>query len=276
MSLAVENFLREGSKCKQRNSLLLIPLVLLLASTAIAQQTPRRDPNASAVMAKMMSAAGWNGIASIRDAVATGSMTQESEGSEGDPIVSHVTIKARGGDKFRIEDQSKGTVIIRSGQSAILSDSSGRKSIPWHAAQFVYSPVFPFFMQIGRAAQADTNLTYLGEEQVDGQAAYKIGLERFITGKDVYSDVLRRSSHVTLSISATTFLPLKMEFEVTSTNSLSARMPRTIYWRDYRAVEGIMVPFQIEEWMNSRRLSTMQVEGVQWNTGISDSEFALN
>lgn len=105
-----------------------------------------------------------------------------------------------------------------------------------------------------------TKVEFAGVEPVDGHAAYKLKL------------TLKDGTIQHIWIDARSFLDVKMEG---TPRRMDGRMHTVwIYQRDFRAVQGLMIPFEIETAVDGyRETHKMVIEKAMVNPSLADSHF---
>ena len=103
---------------------------------------------------------------------------------------------------------------------------------------------------------------YLGEAEVEGIAAHKLGILR------------PDSSQVTLYLDADSYLPVMQTGK--ALNPMTGQMSEIkTYISDYRDVNGAKLPFQIEIHMNGQVFQRVKLTDVKVNEDINDDLFAF-
>jgi CubicO group peptidase (beta-lactamase class C family) len=94
--------------------------------------------------------------------------------------------------------------------------------------------------------------------------------------EDAYVVVLRpeKASEYTYYISQKTFLPLKKAFVIVSSTS-SQKTPQTSVFSDYRAIDGVMLPFKTVSGSSSMGNVVTYLKEVRHNVTIDDKVFKL-
>ncbi len=244
-----------------RVALPLLATVLLGASPAQTQQPVEKDGTAMAVLAQAAAATGWNRLSAPTDVLATGTVTR-FRGETQETVA--VTIKAKGFDKSRTELQGGTTTIVNAGASAALTPE-GTKWINPHSAVSMHAVALPFLTEFVDFADADVSVLYLGVESARGELAHKIELARSSAGALPF----------VVWVSATSGLPVQIQYVRLANDNPSARLSHTRYLGDYRAVNGLAVPFYQEDAVNGQVLYALQLSQVQFNVGLSDFDFSL-
>ena len=254
-----------------------VPLFLvsiLISSAAAAEAQVTKDPQALAVLTQMAAATGWNPGSIPRDAVATGTVTRY-RGDVQEAL--SVTVKARGARQHRTDLQAPvgQTSTIVNGDSAAAVKPDGNYFIPTHSAISMQPWCFPFFSDLTAAADPAVSLRYIGTETVAGQLAHRVEIKREPSASDPLRLVRRRAGQLTVWISASTFFPIRIEYVRIANDNPTAARPGIRIFSDYRAVNGLALPFHQEEFAGGQRLYALQLNSVNFNVGLSDADFAL-
>ena len=258
-----------------RTFLLAFATVLLLPNALHAQTGAEKDKVAMAVLTQMGLTTGWVKGRIPADIDAEGTLVRAAGDKE---VSSAIHLKARVIGQFRSElrDSAGTRSTVVNGSRAVDVDSSrqSRKMAP-HVAVSVRPVMFPFFLSLRDIDQPDLTVYYAGTEEISGQAAHRIEISQELAGDDALSDALRRTSPIILWISTTSFLPLQMDYIRLATSNRRAELHFVRKLGDYRLVNGMLVPFLQEEWVEGQLMSTLKLTTVRFNVGLSDSDFPI-
>ncbi len=256
-----------------RRACFLALLLFVVVTVADAQSPATKDTTALAVLTQMAAATGWSQLTLPADAMATGTVTRYG-GDTSDTV--SVRLKARGFRQYRAEVGGfSGTTTIRNGDRAALQSAEGTKWLPAHSAQSTRAHVFPFFSDLIAAGSEDVAVRYLGLEDVGNEKAHRVEIFRE-PGPDQPSPAfIRRRTRMTVWVSATTALPLQIEYSRPADDNPSALLTRVRRFSDWRAVNGLALPFRQEELVNSKPVYSLQLTQAQFNVGLSDADFNL-
>jgi hypothetical protein len=250
----------------------LLELLLAWPQIVFGQSPPpvSKDPTAVAVLINMVGATGWNSTNLPTDAEANGSMTVvKPTGQEVDSAV----FKARPGIQMRIENQSRSDTLIVNGFRGVHLTSQGNQEVAPHSAPSMLPTIFPFFTLLGDYNSPDVSVAYLGTENIQGAVAHRIELKRIIDFGGQPHPFLARASRIVIAISATNFLPLKIEFDMISARNPNSGAPVACYLDDYRRVGSILAPFHLVEFVMGKEVFAIQLDNEQLNVGLPDSDF---
>ena len=70
-------------------------------------------------------------------------------------------------------------------------------------------------------------------------------------------------------------MPVKIEHNLISSDNPTAVLAVTDNLSDFRRVGSLIIPFHMEEFADGQRLWSLQLDSVQLNVGLPDSEFAV-
>jgi hypothetical protein len=261
----------------RRSRYALIFVFVLATATATAQQTspptvqaPQRDPQALAVLSKMFSVTGWG---APTDAVAAGTITYNRGNSE-DTV--NVTFKFKGRSETRVDvaDPAAPRSTVINGEEATFTGAAGVKSIP---ARSTLSPsvALPIFSSLLNTSDPNLAFWFGGTETVDGQTANRIEIEYISPPDDPRPHAQRRDGHLTMWVSVASLLPIQIQYPRISRDNPTSVFTTTRVYSDYRTISGIAVPFHQDEYGGNQRISSLQLNTVSFNTGLSDTEFAI-
>jgi hypothetical protein len=245
-----------------------------LQASPQSAQAAQRDPQALAVLSKMLSVSGWSVSNLPKDAVASGTVTRY-HGDTQDAV--GVTLKFKGPSEARVEvmDAAFPITTIINGEQASISNSGGARSIPVHSALSTPPVAMLFLSRLLKISDPNLSISFTGTETIGGQAASRIQIDRTPPPGDSFADVRRSADHLTVWISTATFLPIQVQYPRISTGNPTAMFLATRAYSDYRTISGIAVPFHQDEYVGNQRISSLQLDTVSFNTGLSDTEFAI-
>lgn len=258
----------------RRNAFLVFIFLIVLSIPAPAQEQPRRDPQAVAVLTQMTIATGWGRAGTVNDLTATGNVARYFEDRQ-DSV--QITFKVRGAQRYRTEVNDGGTLTttIVNGLRAATISSKATKFLPAQTAISMKPVAFPFLLDLTAAGDASVSVRYSGTEEVQGQVVHRVEIYREPDSNDPTAFIRKNAAAVTVWVSATTWLPVQIQyFRIAETNP-SATLARLRRFSDYRMVGGLAVPFLQEEFVEKRLLYTLRLDQVRLNVGLSDSEFTL-
>jgi hypothetical protein len=134
---------------------------------------------------------------------------------------------------------------------------------------------FPLPLLAGGLNQPDISLQYVGLESLDGTSAHHIHLSNTFASRSALQS-LSRFSDQDIWIDAGSGLVRKVSFTMRAAAGQGA--PSTlmeIEFSDYRAVNGVQYPFEIKKSMNGTPWTTITIQTVTFNNGLSDADFQV-
>jgi outer membrane lipoprotein-sorting protein len=259
---------------------MILGFLILPVSLSIAQQTPtatvspQRDTQALSILAQMLNATGWGSAALPVDAGASGTVTRYMP--DGQSTV-EVTIQSKGTRLYRavVQDPTGPFTTIVNGDGGTVSTPSGTRSLPVHAAISQRVWVFPVFSDLLALSDGAVGLQYVGMENVNGQSAHRIEIQRQYTRDDALGGLRTQLSHLTVWISPTNWYPVQVQFNRASDDNPTAIRALIRTLSDFRFVNGLAFPFRQEQIASGQLMYTLQLNTVVFNAGLSDTLFAL-
>jgi outer membrane lipoprotein-sorting protein len=234
----------------------------------------QRDTQALLILGKMIAATGWNPTILPQDAKATGTIARY-RGDYQDSV--GLTIKAKGPRLYRADvlDPNGPISTILNGDAASVVSSAGTRSEPFHSALAMRPAVFPFFAGLLAFSDPTIVVQYGGTETIADQQCYRVDLSRPSGSSDPLEELRSKAGSLTIWISAKSFLPFQIEYIRISSDNPSASRPVIRQYSDYRVVNGFAIPFHQEQRASDQLQQILQLDSVVFNSGISDTDFAL-
>ena len=252
-----------------------IAVLLISQVFAVAQSSSVvKAPAALSVLAQMAAATGWNSANLPSDAVITGTLIRAS-----DQTSSAITLKIRGLSEFRTDVQSASEVtstIVNNGIAVqILPDGTNRFLGPQDAVS-IWPVDVPIFSNLPFAASAQNmSVSNLGTETVNNSLCNKVQISAQIQSVDPLSQVASRAATIIVWLDATSGLPVQLQYTRLATDNPTASSLRIRQFSNYQRVNGLMVAFTQQEFMNGRLIYGFQFSTVNFNVGLTDADFAL-
>lgn len=229
-----------------------------------------RNPQALAVLSKMLSVTGWSAPA---DAVATGTVTRY-RGDIQDVV--NVTLKFKGHSEARVDvaDPTSPTSTVINGEQAALTKSAETRSIPSRSTPSP-SVALPIFSALLNTSDPNLAFRFMGTETVSGQTASRLEIDYISPPDDPRPQAQRRDGHLTLWVSVASLLPIQIQYPRISKDNPTSVFTATRVYSDYRTISGVAVPFHQDEYGGNQHISSLQLDTVSFNEGLSDAEFAI-
>lgn len=201
------------------------------------------------------------------DLVARGTMLRA-----GDQEQLPITIKTRGQDETRVEIGT--TITITNGENGTVTKNGLSRRLPNHsaiAAQITMFPLFAHSLAIGTNADASLE----GTETVDASTAYKLDLKRRPESSDPEGYIRSRVASPTLWIETSSGLVVQIAEETPADDNPTAFVRYIRKFSDYRQVAALKLPFREDVYLGTQLLYSVQLEAIDLNSGLADSDFQL-
>jgi hypothetical protein len=265
--------------CYVRFGLLIFLLlgVSIWAQPASSQQvttpTPApQDPQAVSVLNQALAVAGGiPAISAISDYVGTGTITYYRPKSE----VGSVTVRANWLDQLRIDSVLSGgarSKVIKGGSTSAKTENGAIIAIPGEAPMSPGRMILPHMLlaaALGVPAGPNVpgyKLSYKGIVEIDARPTQDIQVQFVLPGLSDSS--YRFVTYHTIDIFIDGLGNLIMTQE-----DFEESIVRQIRYSDYRPVNGIQVPFSVSETISGLQTWLIQLDKINFNTGLQDSDF---
>jgi len=214
-----------------------------------------------------------SGLQGYRDSRAVGSLTLYATEQKSFPI----TLKTKGTSEARTEVQlSDGvnTLIVNQGQAVVEHGGQLRKllannMVGWQPRHL------PALSLLSRYNDANASVEHLESESVSGSAADVVAISFSPSSDPVLLKHFQRMSRTTFAVDQGSGLVTRVKYPVFLENSPRDQREVQILYSDYRAVQGIMVPFHQTRYVDGKIREELQLQSIEFNVGLQDSEFAL-
>jgi len=244
--------------------------VLTQASTASQQQsTPQRDAEGFAVLEQSMAAASFapTGATGANGTLARGSISW-ADGRSGS-----ITIESKGAS-LRHEISLPGQQIVHvisAGQGYSILDGN-RTPLPLWITKYQRSEHIPALSRIADYTQPNTNIAYLGVQDVNGNPAHHIRLSS-LPMDSTPQDLEDRISEFHVYIDVNSSLVLKTLGFLFSPEAMENRSTLETYYSDYRRVGSFLVPFHMSRFLSGHKYCEITFTSVDTAVTVPDSDF---
>lgn len=242
-----------------------------LLTPVLAQQTPtvRRDAQALTILVKALAVATTQNAVSLpQDSVAQGTITFVN-GTRATLRIEHKGSRDLRQDIVFPDHQV--SYVTTGGQG--YSVREGKKaSLPLWVTQFHYPEHIPAISQMADFLLPNMNLTYMGEEKVNGLVAYHI-MFTLVPTDGTPSEVAALISEFHVFVDGQTFLVTKTQSYIFSPDAIENRSLAEMYYSDYRSVNGLLVPFHVSRYISGEKYCDITFSSVAVNVGLTDSDF---
>jgi hypothetical protein len=270
---------RSGRTCVSTlfsNLLFLALVILFVTSQTIASApaanadtpVPIKDPLAVAqVQASIDAMGGIVAVSSVNDIVLKGTVHPVLVNN--DSQISFVW-KISGGE-FRTEiTRDSGTQIFVSGHGRPAVSRNGEVQALF---QHVTLAAPPF------QAPASLLVTQLSDSKrsIVGRTTTVLAGKPVVCSltNSTFSKEVAAISQQVWCFDSSTSLPVRTEYRLPSPTDMTEWIDGAIEYSDFRAVDGLLIPFSVTTYQDGSPLHTLTVEAVAVNTGVPQSDFDL-
>jgi hypothetical protein len=252
--------------------LLLAPLFLA------AQQAPQRDPSGVALL--LEAAAPLSGGTPINDATLAAT-ARRIAGSDNESGNATLKVTASGQSRLDFSFPSGRRSEVRGGSDdSPLGSWTGpdgvSHQVPLHNLLSDPAWFFPALLVVRAATKSDRAISYVGHETQDGVAVDHVTVyEQASEPWPEFATLLQRLTQLEIFLDAATHLPVAVTFDTHPDDDALTNIPIRVRYSDYRSVNGIAVPFHVQRFINNGLVLDLQVQTVNFNTGLSASDFRV-
>ena len=236
------------------------------------------DPQAVSIINQALAVGGGaQAVSAIRDYTGSGTITYRQDVDT--EIQGTVTLKGRGAAQFRMDANLPAGVrswIVDQGHASANGTQQPHvapKPIPSSDAFPVHAPIFPgglAFPYVELATALNSShfvLAYKGLVQMNGRSLHDIQLQRTMPGNTVTRP--SKSAYDTKDYFIDSFT-----FQVVMTQEMVPKFAiRQTEYSNYVPVNGILIPFSINQRIAGQQSWSIQLSQVIFNTGLHASDF---
>lgn len=245
--------------------------VSFLAFPLSAQDSPRREPQAVALLARSHAAMGGANLPAIRDTEFEADIVSSRPGSVSSIAV---TVKTLGTNSLRIESNSSAgpSVFVVNNQRASARAGSGEIQFLSRASVANGGITqIPVLSVLSRWNEAGASLEYVGLEKLDGTEAHHVRLTPPLAAD--FPKELQSPCEVYIDVQS--LLVLKLVYLVRPPKNLKVSVPVEVVYSDYRAASGLVIPFQMKYTMRGQQLRQYRIKSFSVNQGAQPADFEL-
>lgn len=251
---------------------------LAVSAQQLSPQAPQSDPQAATLAAG--SGARLTGGNAISDVSLTATV-HHIAGSLNE--TGTATLKALGTSQSRLD------LVLPSGTlSEVRNSSTGIPACEWigpdgavhataqHNCWTDPGWFFPALSSLTQGSNANVVFSYVGQETRGGASVQHLRSYLYLAGaKPIAISEVQRLSAIDFYLDSTTLLPVAIDFKAHPDNDEIAEIAVEIVLSDYRAINGVLVPFHIQKFINNGLVFDISVTSVSLNSGLSASVFAI-
>jgi hypothetical protein len=188
----------------------------------------------------------------------------------------HIVWKAMGADLFRQETSSKTDPLISivNHGTGLQKQASITKPLSHHATAYFRQEYIPALACTVDRSRNGMAAEYLGDEKVAGELAHHLLFYIAPVGKNKGVDETERALseyHVFLSVATNQVLMTRTW--LFSPDAVENRSLWETFYRDYRNVNGVLMPFDIENRLAGKRFREIILTTVRTDSSVSESDF---
>lgn len=260
----------------------ILQLVLLLAlgptlciTGVQAQQSPTRDPQALNILTQCLQASGGTqAVGAITDFTATGDITyfwaeQNVSGS--------VQVRGRGLTQFRVDATLSDGVhswIVSNGQAFQKNPNGSTSPLPSQNAVKSASATFPLPYLLSVLQDSTIiDITYGGTITHDGEQVYDIVVQKMLPQTVDPLNAIGSITKADFFIDTNSLLIDAVDDSAFRKDGGPGSVSHEIQFSNYKTTNGVSVPLSITEFVAGQKTTTIQLNQVSFNTGLSDTDF---
>jgi hypothetical protein len=256
-----------------RVSTIVASLFLIFSQSSSQQIAPvvQRDPQAVALLQTSVSAMGG---AVPADSVATGSVTMVA-GSQ--TSIGTIRILTRGTNQSSEQitlPQSTYSVTYSAGLADESINSAAPASIPFERTVTSQSVCFPLPFLAAALGNPDESIQYVALETVGQQSLQHLHIQNTFASQPDFQQFAGFATF-DLWLDANTGLPDRISFIRRNGSGATPRIPMDAYFSAYKSTSGVAYPTQINLSLNGTPWTTITINSVAFNTGLTDSNFSV-
>ena len=263
----------------------VVVLFCLLGQSATAQTstvgtqttqvsaTSQVSVSTTAALAQAVTQLGWDRGHAVGGLVAQGvKVSLDSKGLEIDSTP--VVLKVRADHRFRMELGSGDVLTVADAVASIRRAGSlqAHQQLP-HVAVSMAAPYFPFLTDLANVNDLALSVASSPTATINGEPAAGFSIRRGFPDTAKFRPARESSSALTLWVSQKTGLPIRLDFFRLAADNWQVKLPFSLYFSQWQAVNGVMVPMQIDEGSGGHLFTRMRFSSVQLDSTISDSAF---
>jgi len=244
----------------------------LFAIGALAQDPPRRDPQALLLLQQSFLVLGRPNLDVIRD---TRSAVQGATLGQQGRVPFSAVITTLGSKTMRIDANTadgSSVVVANETTASIRRGSEQVQRVPRASVTNGGFTHLPLLSVVAEWVQPKVTLEYLGLEALEGAPAHHIRIRSPWPGTEGPAE---DPPPCEVYLDAKTLLPIQLVYPTHSATDHRISEPVTVTYRDYRAVSGLAIPHTVSQSIRGQVVSEFRVINFSVNQGIALSQFEL-
>lgn len=258
--------------------ILILFLVILVTSPHLGSQqsttTPQRDPQALGILKQAIdSAGGPTSLSTIQDVTASGTVTFHWAGEN---VQGNATVMCRGIGQFRLDatlPDGARSWRASNGIGSFTDVDGSLQPIPGPSSVELGSMTFPYMIILSALQDNSASISYVGLEATGGTSLHHIRLGLSVPPGLNMLLTTNAARVRDMFIDATSLQIIAMRGNAYLKDNLSINVRHEVHFSNYRTVNGILIPFAVEETVYGQPTLSIQFNQITFNSGLSDSQF---
>jgi hypothetical protein len=132
-------------------------------------------------------------------------------------------------------------------------------------------------LTLGRLVSSQSSsVSLIGQEARDGVSVVHLTVSQLFPDlPNKISLLMQHLSQMDIYLDSSTQLPVALAFNQHPDNDAGLDIPIEVRFSDYRAVNGVQVPFHIQRFLNNGLILDIQLQATTLNSGLTASAFAI-
>lgn len=244
-------------------------------SSPSSAQSTQRDPQALTVLSQALaSSGGLSTLSAIQDYTESGTITYSWAGK---PESGSVTIYGRNLSAFRMDSSlpsgTQSLVAINGAAKFVRADGTSIFLPPYTLTS--QGPIgFPLAIAISALGSASVAMSYVEQTTWNGIPVDHVKITQPADPTLPASDFSTLATYE-LFLSTTSHQLVGLSETVHSDQDVKRTYTRELIFSNYSLVNGVSIPFALEERIGQVQTWTIKLSSVTFNSGLTDSVFTL-
>jgi hypothetical protein len=270
------------------SSLSILIASLLICASLSAQQISQptsasKDAQALTILNQALtSAGGIPAVSGVTDYKGSGALTFHQSADVA--VQGSVTVNGKGFYQFRMDENfptgvrswslnqgitsrknENGQVSQYPPKSALPSSDASPYQVPMSMANLV----FPYLHFLSAVTDSNFALKYQGLVQLNGRSVHDVQVQQTAPGAMGKDPFFVEYHTMDLFIDPSNFQIVLVQDKIPN------HIVHQVFYSDYRLVGSVVIPFAISEQMGGQKTWDVQLNQINLNTGLQDSDFDL-
>jgi len=229
--------------------------------------TPIRDPKAIELVTSSVNAMGGTAtIGQVKDYVV---QAQFQGFAEFGSVPSGQIVWTVAGREYRADYSTPtGTASLSSGNGTPFRNNNGDvKNIIPHAVRSLFVPALVGSVLLAELQDSNYSFEYQGPGSLGSEPVI------IVKTSSQASELDFEATPQTWYFDSATSLPVRVEYIIFDSTYWTRSAPGSIDLSDYKAVGGILYPFQVVDWYRETKINTLTITSIRGNIGVPSSVF---